>query len=83
MLRKGVYITSNGSSNSFLTPIDTGYTWRHDGNTIAAVSAREKIRRVWLDKRNADSMNHVLSMGSAGLLIYHWTIAPSLTPAIE
>ena len=74
----GVYVTSDGRSSELLTPIDTGYTWTHDNNNIAAISIREKIPRVWLDKRNSESMNHVLSMASTGLLIYHWKIVPTL-----
>ncbi len=75
---KGVYVKPDGRSYTALTPTDTGYNWTHDNNNIAAISIREEIPRVWLDKRNSDSMNHVLSMASAGLLIYYWKIVPTL-----
>lgn len=75
---KGMYVMSDGRSYESLTPIDTGYTWTHYNNNVAAISIREEIPRVWLDNRNSDSMNHVLSMASAGLLIYYWKIAPTL-----
>jgi hypothetical protein len=75
---KGVYVMSDGRPYTALTPTDTGYNWTHDGKNIAAVSIREEIPRVWLDKRNSESINQLLSMASAGLLIYYWKIIPTL-----
>jgi hypothetical protein len=74
----GMYVLSDGRSSKLFAPSDAGYTWTHDNNNVAAISLKEKTPRVWLDKRNPDSMNHVLSMASTGLLIYHWKIAPTL-----
>jgi hypothetical protein len=80
----GTYRMSDGSSSSkLLRPPDVGYTWTHDDNNVAAISLREEVPRIWLDKRNPDSMNHVLSMASAGLLIYHRKIAPTLREPIQ
>jgi hypothetical protein len=80
----GTYRMSDGSPPKLLRPADVGYTWTHDNDTVAvaAISLNEKIPRVWLDKRNPDSVNHALSMASAGLLIYHRKIAPTLKEPI-
>jgi hypothetical protein len=75
---KGVYLTSDGRKYERLTPNNTGYTWTHDNNDVAAISIREEVPRVWLDKRNSDPMNDALSMASAGLLIYKWKIEPTI-----
>jgi hypothetical protein len=74
----GMYVTSDERPYKTFRSPDAGYTWTHDDNNVAAISAGEKIPRVWLDKRNSDSMNHVLSMASTGVLIYHWKILPEL-----
>ena len=74
----GMYVTSDGRPYKTFRPGDAWYTWTHDDNNVAAISLKEKIPRVWLDRRNPDSMNHVLSMASTGLLIYHWKILPKL-----
>jgi hypothetical protein len=75
---EGTYVLSDGSPYETFGPPDMGYTWTHDNNNVAAISVKEKNPRVWLDKRNSDATNHVLSMASAGLLIYQWKIAPTL-----
>ncbi len=74
----GMYVTSDERPYKTFRPPDAGYTWTHDDNNVAAISVGEKIPRVWLDKRNPDSMNRVLAMASAGVLIYHWKILPKL-----
>lgn len=73
----GVYVREDGRPFTFTAPI-AGYTWTEKSKKIAAISAGEKIPKVWLDKRNPDSMNDVLSMASTGLLIYHLKIAPQV-----
>jgi hypothetical protein len=76
---EGMYFLSDGRPYETFRPPDMGYTWIHDGNNIAAISAMEKTPRVLLDKRNSDSTNNVLAMASTGLLIYQWKIAPTLS----
>lgn len=75
----GKYVRSDGQPYNGLTSRDAGYTWTEDNKNIAAVSTWEKTPRVWLDKRNPDSMNHVLSMASTGVLMYDWVIAHTLS----
>lgn len=74
----GKYVKSNGQATK-LTTLAAGYTWYQskDGSdkSVAAISIREEKPRIWLDKTNSDSMNHVLSMANTGLLIYNWEIA--------
>lgn len=73
----GVYVRADGRPYKLSAPI-AGYTWTKDNNNIAAISAGEKTPKVWLDKRNPDSTNDVLSMASTGLLIYHLKAAPQV-----
>lgn len=55
-----------------------GYTWHQNKNSmeqiVAAISVREEVPRVWLDKDNSNTMNVILAMASTGLLIYGWEI---------
>lgn len=77
----GKYIMSDGSKSRMLRPPDMGYTWKHGDNSVAAISVKESNPKVWLDKRNSKSTNHVLAMASAGLLIYERKIAPTVKTA--
>lgn len=74
----GAYVKSDGSTMKYKTHT-AGYTWTKDNNNIAAISVREEIPRVWLDKGNSDSTNDVLAMASSGLLVYYWKIVPTLS----
>ena len=74
----GIYLTPDGRPYETIRPPDAGYTWLDDENVVAAISVKEKKPRIWLDKRNPDSMNRALGMASVGLLIYHWKILPEL-----
>lgn len=73
----GIYFTPDGQPAQFSTGT-AGYTWSQindgDDKKLAAISVREEKPRVWLDKGNSDSLNHVLSMANTGLLIYSWEI---------
>jgi hypothetical protein len=73
----GMLVKSDGLPTNIST-VSAGYSWSQiiDGNekNIAAISVREETPRVWLDKGNSDSLNHILSMASTGLLIYSWEI---------
>lgn len=73
-----MYFTPEGRPYNTIRSPDAGYSWMDADNVVAAISVREKIPRIWLDKRNSDSMNLVLAMASTGLLIYHWKILPDL-----
>lgn len=73
----GIYVTS-GKQPSKFSSATAGYTWNQikggNNKNIAAISVREETPRVWLDKGNSDSINHILSMANTGLLIYSWEI---------
>jgi hypothetical protein len=73
----GIYVMPDEQPTKIST-VFSGYTWSQikDGNdkNIAAISVREETPRVWLDKGNSDSINHILSMANTGLLIYNWEI---------
>ena len=74
----GMYFTPEGRPYETIRPPDAGYSWMDADKVVAALSVREKIPRVWLDKRNPDAVNRVLAMAGTGLLIYHWKILPGL-----
>ncbi len=74
----GTLKLSDGSTPKMLRPAETGYTWTDGRNNIGAISLKVKPPRVWLDKRNSESMNEVLAMASTGLLIYQRKIEPTL-----
>ena len=74
----GKYVLSDGSKATPLRPPDVGYTWKDGDNNVAAISMKGSNPKVWLDKRNPDAMNDALAMASAGLLIYHRKIAPTV-----
>ena len=77
-LTAGEYVAADGR-NVWGHPSDAvGYTWMQDDKNIGAVAVREKIPRVWLHKNNSGPTNDILSMASAGLLIYHKEIVPTL-----
>ena len=73
----GEYVAADGR-NMWGEPAETGYTWTRDNESICAISVGEKPPRVWLHKDNSKPTNDVLSMGSAGLFIYHNEIVPTL-----
>lgn len=73
----GEYVAADGR-NIWGSPGHTGYTWTRDNDSIGAVSVKGKPPRVWLHKDNSKTTNDVLSMGSAGLFIYHKEIVPTL-----
>ena len=72
----GEYVAADGR-DVWGQPSDTGYTWRLDNKSIGAVAVREEIPRVWLHKDNAEPTNDAVSMASAGLQIYYWSIYPT------
>lgn len=73
----GKLVKSNGKSTKHSTRA-AGYTWTQskDGTNknVAAISIREEKPRVWLDKRNSDSLNHILAMANTGLWVYSMEI---------
>jgi hypothetical protein len=61
------YITMTYSDKVFNTQaMRTGYIWTEDGISVAAISWKENVYRVLLDKRNSEATNDALSMASAG-----------------
>ncbi len=73
---KGQFVMSDGSIRKVWgAPEDAGYYWTHEERIVAATSVKEKIPKVWLDKRNSDPILNALAMASAGLQIYYKKIA--------
>jgi len=73
----GEYVAADGRE-VWGKPSDVGYSWRRDNKSVSAISIQGKPPRVWLHKDNPKLTNDALSMGSAGLFIYHKEIVPTL-----
>ncbi len=71
----GDYYKANGNKSDFSAY--AGYTWMRDNTKIAAVSTEEEKPKVWLSKQNTEELNSIISMASAGLLLYDSIVSDS------